>query len=51
MFARSIVKAFDVTKDLQLDLATCIEKPLLHALAFERVDKRLPAACKSFSTL
>ena len=51
MFARSAMKTFDVMKDLQLGWATCIEKPLLHALAFERVDKRLPGACKYFSTL
>jgi hypothetical protein len=41
IFPYAIVKAFDIAKDLDLGLVACIKKPLLHALAFERVDKRL----------
>ena len=41
MFPRAIVKAFDIAKDLPLCLVTRTEKSLLHALPFERVDKRL----------
>ena len=41
MFPRVIVKAFDIAKDLLLCLVMRIEKSLLNALVFERVDKRL----------
>jgi|TARA_B110000495_G_C22935334_1_gene546964 hypothetical protein len=41
MFSYAIIKAFDIAKDLDLGLVACIKKPLLHALAFERADKRL----------